>query len=244
MLALVIVPRPAGAIVLVEDIPAITQQIKSLAQDLKAYEVYVQQLQQAVQQVEWASSTFESLVAHPSLPSAMAAMGMAGIENPLPVSPYAVQGLISGYGGAGGLSAITSRLGALGGLVNSSYSANHIYTPTDNTYASQQLQNGATGVAGAQGIAQSIMQQMAARFPVLQALRNDMLSATTPAERESVMGQIAAEQAWASNAQGQLQNAQFMMVAEVENRKQRDDEQEAKSLDGQLAQARAEGIIQ
>jgi hypothetical protein len=157
MLALVIVPRPAGAIVLVEDIPAITQQIKSLAQDLKAYEVYVQQLQQAVQQVEWASSTFESLVAHPSLPSAMAAMGMAGIENPLPVSPYAVQGLISGYGGAGGLSAITSRLGALGGLVNSSYSANHIYTPTDNTYASQQLQNGATGVAGAQGIAQSIM---------------------------------------------------------------------------------------
>jgi hypothetical protein len=43
------------------------------------------------------------------------------------------------------------------------------------------------------------------------------------------MGQIAAEQAWASNAQGQLQNAQFMMVAEVENRKQRDDEQEAKS---------------
>jgi len=85
---------------------------------------------------------------------------------------------------------------------------------------------------------------MANRFPLLAKLQLDMLSATTPAEREHVMGQIQAQQAWVSSTSGQLQAATVMLIAERDNRQERADEALNKSADNQLAQARAEGYIQ
>jgi hypothetical protein len=101
----------------------------------------------------------------------------------------------------------------------------------------------ANAIAGAQGVAQQVYQQLGDHFQILQALRTDALNATTPAEREHVMAQIQAEQGWAQNASGQLQAANILLIAEHDNRVQRENEMVDKSIDDELAKQRAEGII-
>jgi hypothetical protein len=216
---------------------AIGQLISQLKQAGQAYAVQLQQLSQAAQQVEWTASTFRSLVASPSLGMAQVLLNQVGVSNPLPVDPYTVQNLIAGRGG------IPGTLGALSTFANSAAVANRVYAPTDNTWASQQLIANANGIAGAQGIASQVYTQMATRFPVIASLQQDLLGATTPAQREHIMGQIQAQQAWVQQAQGQLQTAEIMLVAERESRAQQIDEHITQSVDNQIAQAKAEGII-
>ena len=104
----------------------------------------------------------------------MALLGQVGIENPLPVSPYAIQGLLNGRSG------ISGTLGALSTLSNSSFGTNHVYAPNDGTWTSQQLNANASGIAGTQGAAMQIFQQVSAHYPVIQALRDHLMVATTP----------------------------------------------------------------
>jgi hypothetical protein len=216
----------------------IGQTINLLKQQIQAYSVQLQQLQQAAQQVEWTVNTFNSLVAHPDLGAVMGLMNQLGIQDPLPVDPYTVQGLINGSGG------INGALGMLSTLSNSSWSANHVYTPTDDSWQSQQMIANANGIAGAQGIAQQVYQQMGQHFAVLGGLRNDLLAATTPAQREHVMGQIQAEQAWTQNAQGQLQAANIMLVSQHYSQVQQENENMERAIDQTLADAKASGMVQ
>jgi Skp family chaperone for outer membrane proteins len=219
------------------DTAAIAQLFQQYSTELKQLATEGQQLETQAQQLGWAVNTFNSLVAHPNLATAMGLLNQFGVSNPLPVNPYAIQSLINGQGG------INGSLGALSALANSAAATNHVYAPTDNTWSSQQLIANANGIAGGQGIAQQVYQQIANRFPVLQALQRDALNATTPAEREHVSNQIQAELAWAQNAQGQLQSAGILMAAERDSREQRIDEHLTQSADNQIAQAKAEGII-
>jgi hypothetical protein len=228
----------AHAMITVIDPTEIGQTINLLKQQIQAYSVQLQQLQQAAQQVEWTVNTFNSLVAHPNLGAVMGLMNQLGIQDPLPVDPYTVQGLINGSGG------INGALGMLSTLSNSSWSANHVYTPTDGSWQSQQMIANANGIAGAQGIAQQVYQQMGQHFAVLGGLRNDLLAATTPAEREHVMGQIQAEQAWTQNAQGQLQAANIMLVSQHYSQVQQENENMERAIDQTLADAKASGMVQ
>ncbi|MFL5252514.1 MAG: type IV secretion system protein [Rhodopila sp.] len=228
---------PAQAQIPVTDVSAIAQLFQQYSTQLKQLATEAQQLETAGQQLGYAVNTFNSLVDHPNLATAMGLLNQLGISDPLPVNPYAVQSLINGQGG------INGSLGSLSTLANSAAAANHVYTPRDNTWASQQMIANANGIAGGQGIAQQVYQQISARFPVLQALQRDALAATTPAEREHVANQIAAEQAWAQNAQGQLQSTGILMAAERDSRQQRIDEHLTESADNQISQAKAEGII-
>jgi hypothetical protein len=146
--------------------------------------------------------------------------------------------LLNGQGG------INGTLGTLSTFANSAASQNHIYSPTDNTWSSQQMIANGNGLAGAQGIAQQVYSQLAARFPVIQGLQQELLTASTPAQREGLMAQIQAQQAWVQGAQSQLQTASLMLNAQQQSRAQQASEQTTKSLDGQIEQARAAGVIQ
>lgn len=210
--------------------------IKSIMQEIKAYSTQLQQLQTAVQQVMWATQTYQSLVAHPNLGSAMGLMGTLGIQDPLPVNPYAVQGLLNGSGG------ISGSLGALSSLANTSWAQNHVYTPTDGSWASQSMINNANGIAGSQAVAMQVYQQMGQHFAVADSLRQDLLNATTPAERESAMAQLQAEQTWTQNANGQLQAALVLASSEQASRGQQDNERLSMDFDQTLADARANGV--
>ena len=230
------------------DASSIAQQVKSYLQDLKNYAVYLQQLQQAVQQVQWATTTAQALIQNPNLGAAMGLMNALGVSDPLPVNPSSITGLISGAGGlgAGGvngaLGGINGALGNLSNLANSSWSANHVYSPSDGSWTSQQLNANANGIAGAQGIAQQVYSEMAQHFSVINALRENLTTATTPAQRENAMAALQGEQVWAQDASGQLQAAQIMLSAQQDSRAQQDNEQLDQSIDQNLQQAAAHGV--
>src|SRR3954471_901408 len=143
---------PAHAQIPVTDVGAIAQLVRQLA-------TQAQQLQTQAQQLGYAVNTFNSLVDHPNLNTAMGLLNQTGISNPLPVNPSAVQSLINGQGG------INGTLGSLSALANTAAATNHVYTPRDNTWASQQMIANANGIAGSQGIAQQVYQQVASHFP-------------------------------------------------------------------------------
>lgn len=222
---------PADAELPVIDNSNLVQQIKGYLQDLKSYATQLQQLQQEVQQVQWAISTYQSFVHDPSLGGAMAMLGQVGIDNPLPVSPYAIQTLLNGQGG------ISGTLGALGTLSNSSFSTNHIYSPDDGSWASQQLNANGNGIAGAQGAAMQIFQQVSTHYPVIQALRERLLAATTPKDVADAQAQISAEQAWEQNATAQLQSVALLNSAQDQSNQQRQNEKLDQDIDAVLQAA-------
>jgi hypothetical protein len=231
------------------DPTSIAQRVKSYLQDLKNYAVYLQQLQQAVQQVQWATTTAQALIQNPNLGAAMGLMNALGVSDPLPVNPSAITGLINGGGiGAGGVNGVlggfNGALGNLSNLANSSWSANHVYSPSDGSWNSQQLIANGNGIAGAEGIAQQVYSEMAQHFSVINALRENLATATTPAQRENAMAALQGEQVWAQNAGGQLQAAQIMLAAQDGSRAQRDNEQLDQSIDLELQAAAAHGVPQ
>ena len=81
-------------------------QAKNLLQELKSYATQLEQLQQSPKRhVGGADGAL--FIQDPNLGTAMALMNMVGIDNPLPINPYAVQSLVSGYGGMNSLSGLT-----------------------------------------------------------------------------------------------------------------------------------------
>jgi type IV secretion system protein VirB5 len=223
-------PR-AEAQIPVTDVASLAQQIKGYLQDLKSYATQLQQLQQEVQQVQWLISTYQSFVHDPSLGGAMALLNQVGIDNPLPVNPYAIQTLLNGQGG------ISGTLGALSTLSNSSFSTNHVYSPSDGSWASQQLNANGNGIAGAQGTALQIFQQVSTHYPVIQALRARLLAATTPKDVADAQAQIGAEQAWEQSATAQLQSVALLNAAQAQSNQQRQNERLDQDIDAVLQAA-------
>ena len=158
----------------VTDTGNLVAQAKNLLQELKSYATQLQQLQQEVQSVTWAAQTAQSFIQNPNLGAAMALMNMVGIENPLPINPYAVQSLVSGYGGVNSLSGLTGKLSSLNGLVTDSYSADRVYNCADGSYACARQQQVAYSNAGIKGLTSQIYQQLTEHIPVLQSLRTQL----------------------------------------------------------------------
>lgn len=223
--------HPAHSQIPVTDSASLIQEAKSYLQDLKSYATQLQQLEQAAQQVQWAASTYQSFVHSPNLGSAMALMGQVGIQNPLPFSPYTVQSLVKGQGGLSG------TLGSLGTLANSSFGTNHVYTPTDSSWASQTLSNNANSIAGTQGVGMQIFQQISAHFPIVESLRTQLLGATTPKDVADAQAQIQAEQLWTANAESQLHAVAMISDAQARSMEQQQNEKLDQDIDAVIASA-------
>ncbi len=167
----------------------------------------------------------------------MALMNMVGIENPLPINPYAVQSLVSGYGGMNSVSGLTGKLNSLNGLVTDSYSADRVYACDDGSYACARQQQVATSNAGIKGLTSQIYQQLTEHIPVLQSLRTQLGTASDPAQREHIMAQLAIENTWTANAQGQLQTVTALASAQENVLRAQDSERVNQSIDRLLASA-------
>jgi len=223
--------REAHGQIPVIDNSSLVQEVKSYLQELKSYATQLQQLEEAAQQVQWAASTYESFVHSPNLGTATALLGQVGIQNPLPFSPYTVQGLIDGRSG------LTGALGSLGALSNSSLATNHVYTPADGSWASRTLSANANSIAGAQGVGMQIFQQVSAHYPVVQALRARLLGATTPKDVADAQAQIQAEQLWTANAESQLHAVAVMSEAQARSMEQQQNEKLDQDIDALIASA-------
>lgn len=243
--ALAIPLSPARAQIPVTDLGNLGQQILQYGQMLKDYAQqgldYARQGQQLAQETQMVTNEvamLNSFVQNPNLGSAMGLMSMAGLENPLPINPYAVQGLLSGQGG------ISGALGQLGSLSTGSYNSNLYYDQNNNTWQGQEAANRANGIAGAQGIGMVNLQQIAAHIPILQDLRNRLATATTPKEVQDAQAALSTEQTWASETGSQLQASALMYAAQRDADVDRENQHLAQSIDNNLAQAKAHGYWQ
>lgn len=233
--ALIFHPAVSRADLPVIDSASLIGQAKSLFQDLKGYAVQLQQLQHEISSDINLAMTAASLIQNPNLGAVMGLMNMVGIENPLPINPYAVQGLVSGYGGGAGIGSLVGRLNGLGGLVTTSYSTDHIYSCTDQSFSCQTLTQRGYSNAGAKGLLSKLSQDMAAHVPVLQGLRQQLGLSTDPAQRENIMAQVAIENAWAQKAQGDVQMVLAMATQQRAVEETRQDEHLTQSINSFLA---------
>ena len=163
------------------------------------------------------------------LGSAVSALGMLGIQNPLPVNPYAVESLINGSGSVAGMS------GSIGSLFNTNFGANHVYTPTGSAYEATLMQNNATSIAGIQGLAGQLYQSMSQRIPLLSDLQARLTTATDPKDVQDLTARIGAEQSYIQSQGVQAQTLAMMQVAAYQNLQQQREEQRQKDIDAVLA---------
>ena len=101
---LIAVDRGANAEVPVIDTAALGEWVSQLADDAKAYALqvekyakqvsqYTTQLQQYTQEIQ----LFQNFYHNPSLGAALGVLMGAGLGNQMPVSPYALLGLVNGF---------------------------------------------------------------------------------------------------------------------------------------------------
>jgi conjugal transfer/entry exclusion protein len=226
------------------DAAALTQWVQSIANEVKAYALQVQQwttqnlawtkqiqqyatqLQQYAQEVE----LYENFFHNPSLGAALGLMNGAGLGNALPVNGYAALGLVNGLSsiGAGGqgfsLAGLTGILGNLSALSGQSWTASHIYTPTDGSWASQQMIARANGIAGYKGAGEAAYNDLRTHANTLQPLRDDLLASTDTKSVLDASGAMQTEIAWNVNQMAQMQAIQMDYQAHSDSLVQRDNE--------------------
>jgi hypothetical protein len=235
------------------DTAALGQWAHQLANDVKAYALdlqkyagevkswatqnlqWLQQIQQYAVQLEQYTNELtmlENWVRNPSLGAAMGLLNIAGLGNSLPVNAYAVLNLVEGRSyGQGGLPEISGILSSLSSLTAGAYSANHVYTPTDASWASQELISNANSIAGEQGVAQAAVGDLQAHAAALQALRDHLTTSSSPKDVQDTQAQIELEQVWTANEAAQLAAINAAYAAQRDARTQRANEQLAQDLE-------------
>lgn len=244
---------PAGADLPVIDTAALGQWAQQLGNEIKAYGLqlqqyagevkswatqhlqWLQQLQQYTTQLQQYASEVAMLqgwVHTPSLGGVSGLLNMAGLGNSLPLNAYAVMNLVNGRSyGAGGLPEISGVLSSLSGLTAGAYSANHVYTPTDASWANRELISNANSIAGEQGAAQAAVSDLQAHAAALQALRDHLATSSSPKDVQDAQAQIELEQVWTSNEAAQLAAINAAYSAQRDSREQQANEELAKDLD-------------
>jgi type IV secretion system protein VirB5 len=232
------------------DVPVIDP--TSIAQEAKTYlleaEGYARQgAQYVLQGKQYLTETTQLLafVHNPTIGGAMMLLNAAGLGSSLPNQAAAVQALIWGVKyGQGGVPEIQGILTVLGNLSQQSYAANHVYSPTDGTWASQQLIARGNQIAGTQGAAMATYGDLQSHEAALQALRDRLATASTPKDVQDLQAQIELETTWTNNAQAQLVALKTGYDTQMASREQQQAEETEKSIDNQIAQARAAGVMQ
>ena len=203
------------------------------------------QLKQYATEAQTAATEAEQLAAFVHAPNLGAAMGLlnqAGLGNALPVSPYAVEGLVGGFHyGAGGLPQIQGVLNSLNGFTTGAYTANHVYTPTDGSFASKETIANANSIAGMQGAAQAAVMDYQNHEGVLQALEARLQTAKTPKDVQDIQAQIAVQQQWLANEYGQMQAISIAYQAQRDSMAQRANESVDRGMDNFHKAAVAQG---
>jgi hypothetical protein len=199
---------------------------------------YATQGQQYLTEVE----QLAAFVHAPNLGAAMGLLNQAGLGNSLPVSPYAVEGLVSGvHYGVNGIPQITGVLNQLSGFTGSAYTTNHVYTPTDGSFASKETIANANSIAGMQGAAQAAVSDYQAHEGALQALETRLQTAKTPKDVQDIQAQIAVQQEWLASETGQMQAISVSYQAQRDAMAQRANESIDQGFDNFHKAAVAQG---
>ena len=241
------------------DTAALGQWAQQLGNDVKAYGLQLQQYagevkSWATQNLQWLQqiqqysvqlqqytnelTMLDNWVHNPSLGAAMGMLNIAGLGNSLPVNAYAVLNLVNGRSyGQSGLPEISGILSGLSSLTAGAYAANHVYTPTDASWASQELISNANSIAGEQGAAQAAYTDLQAHAAALQALRDHLATASSPKDVQDTQAQIELETTWSTNEAAQLTAINAVYAAQRDALAQRDNEKMNQDITSFIASA-------
>ena len=222
---------PAHAQVHVLDDSVLFQQIKSVVQEAKSYALQAQQYVTEAQQLA-------ALVHNPNLGAAMGLINQTGYGNSLPINPMQLQALAMG---GTNLTSMLGRLQQLSGLLNTNFSANHIYSPDDGSFQSNQLNANASQIAGAQAMYQSAYQDIRNHIPVIEALQARLATSNNAKDTADAAAALQTETVWTANIEASLRAAEANYHAEQDSRQQRENESLARGIDTFLTQAKAAG---
>lgn len=197
-----------------------------------------QQIAQGKQMIDQGTAMYRQVTGVRDLGSAVGVLQSVGIQNPLPVNPWAVQGLLNGTGNAQGM------LGSLSSLYTGTGNANTIYAPTLQSWVGQQIKQTGAGIAGTQATQLQLYKSAADRAPEILNLQQRIASATDQATRESLIAQLNAVQAGVANQQIQATAVASYGQQQIALKEQQQTEYLQKQIDAQLAEGRAKGWIQ
>jgi hypothetical protein len=228
---------------LANEIKAYGLQLQQYAGEVKSWATqnlqWLQQLQQysvQLQQYTNELTMLDNWVHNPSLGAAMGLLNIAGLGSSLPVNAYAVLNLVNGRSyGESGLPEISGVLSSLSSLTAGAYSANHVYTPTDGSWASRELVSNANSIAGEQGAAQAAYTDLQAHAAALQALRDHLATASSPKDVQDTQAQIELETTWLTNEAAQLAAVNAAYAAQRDAMVQRDNEKLSMDIEAFVA---------
>ena len=200
-------PNSAYAQMAVIDGANLAQNIQTAAQAIVA----VEQLKAQLIQLETTYMMFTS-------PTNV--MGMApGLENQVLENPMPLANSLAGL--VGGQAAPT-------GAATNYYNQNHVYTPTDGSVASEQLNANANSIASIQGVAATNLSAIQERLQQLPNLESDLNAATSITQVSAINGRIAAESQFVQAQQAQATNLQVLateqQTSQDQQRQERYDE--------------------
>jgi type IV secretion system protein VirB5 len=182
----------------------LAQNIQTAAQAIVAVEQLKAQLNQLQQ-------TYQMFTNPTDIMSMATGMENQTIENPMPAA-NSLSGLLGGQ---------TPSSGA----AQTFYNQNHVYSPTDGSAASDQLNGNATAISNIQGIAATNLSAIQQRLQDLPNLEADLNAATSITQVDAINGRIAAESQFVQGQQAQATNLQVLATEQQASLQQQQQEQ-------------------
>lgn len=193
----------AHAQIAVIDSANLTQNLQTAAQAVIA----VEQLKQQLSQLE---QTYEMFTNPTDILNMATGMENQALENPMPLA-NSLSNLIGGTSGGSG-------------AAQTYYEQNHVYTPTDGSTASSQLNNYAQTIANIEGMASTNLSAIEQRIQQLPDLESDLNSATSITQVDAINGRIATESQFVQAQQAQATNLQILASEQAEAQTQEQQE--------------------
>jgi len=194
----------ARAQIAVIDSANLAQNVKTAAQAI----IEVEQLKAQLTQLE---QTYQMFTNPTNILGMATGLENQTIENPMPAA-NAIVGLLGGTTAPSGTAATY-------------YSQNRVYSPTDGSPASTQLNNNGQAIANIEGIAATNLSAIQQRMQELPNLEADLNTATSITQVDAVNGRIAAESQFVQAQQAQAQNLQVLASEQALSQQQQQQEQ-------------------
>ncbi len=183
----------------------------NLGQNMKTAAQAVIEVEQLRSQLEQLQQTYAMFTNPTDIMDMAPGMENQALENPMPL--------------ADSLSALIGGFGAGSGAAQTYYDQNHVYSPTDGSTASVDLNKGAQTIANVEGMAATNLSAIEQRLQQLPDLESDLNSATSITQVDAINGRIAAESQFVQAQQAQAQNLQVLAAEQVQSQQQQDREQ-------------------
>lgn len=201
--SLIFIPDAHGQMAVL-DSANLTQNLQTAAQAILAVEQLKAQLSQLQQ-------TYQMFTTPTGIMNMAPGMESQTLENPMPAA-NALTGLL------GGQTLPT-------GPAQTFYNQNHVYSPTDGSTASDQLNTNAAAISNIQGMAATNLSAIQQRLQQLPNLETDLGTATSITQVTAINGRIAAESQFVQGQQAQAANLQVLATEQALSQQQQAHEQ-------------------